>query len=93
MTQREIFATALGIQSPWFVESIVLDPLIEELNIKVNFARGSLFKYIDDPTEYSRYTLTETKTYTYISPAQIYKMIIKTNMKHFANQSEMEITH
>jgi transposase len=70
MTQKEIFATALGIQSPWFVESIVLDPLKEELNIKVNFARGSLFKYIDEETgeidDYKAYDTSE-KTWRHMN--------------------------
>ena len=66
MTQEEIFATALGIQSPWFVESIDLDLNKGELNIKVDFARGSLFKYIDEKTgEISEHTAYDTSEKTW----------------------------
>ena len=46
MKQEELFAMALGIHSPWYIESINLDIEKGELNIKVNFPRGSTFKYI-----------------------------------------------
>ena len=70
MTQEELFASALGIQSPWFVESINLDHSKGELNIKVDFTQGSLFKYIDKQTgeisEHKAYDTSE-KTWKHIN--------------------------
>ncbi len=65
MTQEELFASALGIQLPWYVESISLDLAKGELNIKVSFKRGSLFKYVDEQTgeisEHKAYDTSEKK--------------------------------
>jgi len=70
MTHKEIFATALGIQAPWFVDSIDLDPVKEELNIRVDFRRGSLFEYTDEDSgeisEYKAYDTTE-KTWRHMN--------------------------
>jgi hypothetical protein len=50
MTQEELFAIAIGIQEPWYIESINLDIPSSELNIQVNFLRGSVFRYSDPET-------------------------------------------
>jgi transposase len=50
MTQEDIFALALGVQKPWFVSSVELDQDKHELNITVDFERGSLFEYTDEKT-------------------------------------------
>ena len=66
MTQEELFASAIGIQSPWYVESINFDLSKGELNIKVNFMRGSLFKYIDGQTgEISEHKAYDTREKTW----------------------------
>lgn len=65
MTQEELFAAAIGIQSPWYIEEINLDLLEGELNIKVNFKRGSKFQYVDEQTgeigEYKAYDTQEKR--------------------------------
>jgi len=70
MTQEELFAMAIGIQKPWYVESVNLDILSGELNIKVNFPRGSVFQYTDPETgvvaEYKAYD-TEEKTWRHMN--------------------------
>ena len=66
MTQEELFAMALGIQNPWYVEDINLDLSKGELNIKVNFTRGSLFEYIDEQTgEMSKHKAYDTSEKTW----------------------------
>jgi len=70
MTQEELFALAIGIQKPWYVESINLDIQSGKLNIEVNFPRGSLFKYINEETgeigEYKAYD-TSKKTWRHMN--------------------------
>ena len=55
----------LGIQSPWYIEAINLDLPKGELNITVNFKRGSKFEYVDKQTgetgEYKAYDTQEKK--------------------------------
>lgn len=65
MTQEELFSAAIGIQSPWYIEVISLDLPKGELNITVNFKRGSKFEYVDKQTgetgEYKAYDTQEKK--------------------------------
>ncbi len=65
MTQEELFSAAIGIQSPWYIEAISLDLPKGELNITVNFKRGSKFEYVDKQTgetgEYKAYDTREKK--------------------------------
>ena len=61
MTQEALFAMAIGIQKPWYIESINLDIAKGDLNIKVNFARGSIFEYADEETgEIRKYKAYDT---------------------------------
>ncbi len=65
MTQEELFSAAIGIRSPWYIETINLDLPQGELNITVNFKRGSKFEYVDEQTgeigEYKAYDTREKK--------------------------------
>jgi len=45
MKPEELFAQALFIDSPWFVEKIDLNIQNGELNIFIDFERGSEFAY------------------------------------------------
>jgi transposase len=66
MTQEELFALAIGIYKPWFIESINLDIEKRELNIKVNFIKGSSFSYIDEETgEIGKYKAYDTSEKTW----------------------------
>ena len=47
MFQEDIFAAALGITSPWYIESINFDDNNSRLDVRVNFKVGSKFDYID----------------------------------------------
>ena len=47
MTPEQLFAQALNINSPWFISDIKLDLKKGELNITVDFERGSEFYYKD----------------------------------------------
>ena len=42
--QEGIFTSALGIESPWFVESVVFDVEKRRLDIRLDFKRGSRFE-------------------------------------------------
>jgi len=66
MTQEELFAMAIGIQKPWYVESVNLDIERSELNIKVNFTKGSIFEYRDEETgEVGKYKAYDTSVKTW----------------------------
>lgn len=43
MDNRELFSAALGLQDPWFVESMAFDAGERRLDIHLNFPRGSRF--------------------------------------------------
>lgn len=42
--QEAIFAAALGVESPWFVESVAFDAEAKRLDIRLDFKRGSKFE-------------------------------------------------
>jgi len=70
MMQDELFAMALGIQKPWYVRRVEFDKEKGELNIKVDFAKGSVFQYVDEQTgstgEYKAYDTIE-KTWRHMN--------------------------
>jgi transposase len=47
MTQEELFAKALMIEKPWFIDRINLDLPQSQLDIYIDFERGSTFSYQD----------------------------------------------
>lgn len=47
MTQKELFAAALMIEKPWFIQEIKLDQDNDKLEIWIDFERGSEFYYED----------------------------------------------
>lgn len=42
--QEAIFTAALGVESPWFVESVAFDGAQKRLDIRLDFKRGSRFE-------------------------------------------------
>lgn len=68
--QNDLFSQALGIQKPWFVQRVDFDIEKGELNIRVDFARGSTFEYTDEETgligKYKAYD-TEEKTWRHMN--------------------------
>lgn len=48
--QEEIFASAIGIKHTWTITSVNLEIAKGELNIEIDFAKGSQFEYIDEET-------------------------------------------
>lgn len=42
--QEAIFTAALGVESPWFVESVAFDAAAKRLDIRLDFKRGSRFE-------------------------------------------------
>lgn len=47
MTQEELFAKALLIEQPWFIQEIKFDLCQGQLDIFIDFERGSMFFYQD----------------------------------------------
>jgi hypothetical protein len=43
-----IFATALGISEPWYVEEVKFDDKNSKLEIYLNFRKGSYFPYCNE---------------------------------------------
>jgi transposase len=48
MTTEELFSQALFIKSPWFIEELKFDLSNGQLDIYIDFERGSLFDYQDE---------------------------------------------
>jgi transposase len=48
MTQKELFAAALMIEKPWFIQKIGFDQQQGKLDIWIDFERGSVFYYKDE---------------------------------------------
>lgn len=42
--QEAIFTAALGVESPWFVDSVAFDVSHKRLDIRLDFKRGSKFE-------------------------------------------------
>jgi transposase len=68
--QDELFAMALGVQKPWYVRRVEFDKDKGELNIKVDFAKGSEFEYVNEETgvigKYKAYDTVE-KTWRHMN--------------------------
>ena len=52
MMTNELFAAALGIQSPWFVQGVDFDEAKRQLTIRVDFVAGSRFAHADAAGEH-----------------------------------------
>jgi len=62
MKQEELFAMAIGIRAPWEITKINLDIVKGELNIDIDFIKGSEFEYLSQETgEISRYKAYDAK--------------------------------
>jgi transposase len=65
MNIEKLFSEALGIKSPWYIKSVNFNSEKKELDIEVDFKRGSTFKDDDNdqdiPREYKAYDTTQKK--------------------------------
>lgn len=54
---EDLFQTALGITSPWYIESLTFDVENSRQDVFINFQRGAIFKDPEDPSgkEYKAY--------------------------------------
>ena len=52
MTNNQLFAAALGITAPWFVQTVDFDAGQRRLTIHVDFAPGSRFAHPKAPGEH-----------------------------------------
>ena len=52
MTNNQLFAAALGITAPWFVQTVDFDAGQRRLTIHVDFAPGSRFTHPKAPGEH-----------------------------------------
>ena len=55
ITQKDLFARALMIEKPWFIEDIQFLPEESKLDIWINFEPGSTFYYKDEELEVEGY--------------------------------------
>jgi len=69
MNSKEIFSLALNLQSPWFIEDIVLDKeesgLFGKLTIRIDFEKGAKF-VMPDGQAYTAYD-TVSKTWQHLN--------------------------
>jgi len=82
MKSEEIFATAIGIQSPWYIKSVQLEIEKGELNIEIDFPKGSEFQYIDEETgeiQYYKAYDTSVKTWRHMNFFQ-YRCYLKARI-------------
>ena len=47
LSQEDIFAKALMVEEPWFVDKVQFDQAVGKLEIWIDFGRGSIFYYED----------------------------------------------
>ena len=52
MTSDQLFAAALGITAPWFVQAVDFDASQRRLTIHIDFAPGSRFAHAKAPGEH-----------------------------------------
>lgn len=65
-TQEDLFSKALGIKAPWFIESVNFEADKGELTIKVGYAKGSEFEYVNKATgEIGYYKTYDSKEKTW----------------------------
>lgn len=78
MTQEELFSQALQVQAPWFITKMKFDLPLGQLDIHIDFERGSIFEYQDDETgiigKYKAYDTT-VKTWRHLNFFQ-YKCLL-----------------
>ncbi|MCY4044098.1 MAG: hypothetical protein OXE99_03335 [Cellvibrionales bacterium] len=64
---EDLFAKALGLTSPWFIESINFDTKISRLDITINFKKGSTFFDSDDEGKGYKAYDTANKTWRHMN--------------------------
>jgi len=82
MKSEEIFAAAIGIQSPWFIKSVQLEIEKGELNIEIDFPKGSEFQYVEEETgeiQYYKAYDTSIKTWRHMNFFQ-YRCYLKARI-------------
>ena len=68
MNLSEIFAKAIGIAEPWFVENVIFDAEKRRLDIILNFKRGSTFPWKEgDITSYHKAYDTVEKEWRHLN--------------------------
>ncbi|MFH1249495.1 MAG: ISL3 family transposase [bacterium] len=61
MMIKKLFETALSIHEPWYVKGLTFDEEKKQLNIHIDFKRGSRFYYTDDNSgQEGYYTIHDT---------------------------------
>ncbi len=67
---NNLFEQAIGLQQPWFIESVAFDPERKRLDISINFTRGTKFPWRDADGsvegEYGAYDTVE-KTWRHLN--------------------------
>jgi len=70
MLTKSLFEQALGIEKPWYIQDIKFDVAKKQLDIDLDFYKGSVFEYIDPATgevgSYKAYD-TELKTWRHLN--------------------------
>lgn len=64
---EDLFAKALGLASPWFIESINFDTEKSKLDITINFKKGSTFVDSDDESKAYKAYDTVNKTWRHMN--------------------------
>ena len=59
MDLNQLFQVALGVNQPWFIDSVYLDELKNSVEIKIDFTVGSTFKCPNCANECTAYDSKE----------------------------------
>ena len=57
---NKLFATALGINVPWFIEEVRFNSELKKLDIHLNFTKGAIFPFINDDKTIETVTAYDT---------------------------------
>jgi hypothetical protein len=73
---NQIFAAALGINNPWFIESVDFSESAKTLEIKLDFKKGSKFPFINADGSIESCTAYDTveKKWRHLNFFQILKL-------------------
>jgi transposase len=70
MNSIALFTLALGLEKPWIITKIDIDPSISQLDIHIDFERGS--KFLPDGAYYTAYDSSDIHGTSEFFPVRCY---------------------
>lgn len=79
MQDRDLFALALGLEKPWYVSAVQLEPEKKRLELQIDFERGGMFPCPECGTAGCKAYDTEERTWRHLNFFQ-YETYLKARM-------------